>query len=173
MVRMGGMGGDGVVFTSNGTETKESGTNLAATGGRKGRNKYHITSFKCHEKGCYTDACPNNATKDDNNEAVNLLIARVESREFEEFMFAQRQNNINNHGKHNKIKETWVLFDNQSTVDVFCNRSYYPTFARRRGVWLSIVAPVRQQPTWSASLTGMAQCGITQKGLLTYCHWRR
>jgi hypothetical protein len=112
MVRMGGMGGDGVVFANNGTESEDSGTILATAGNRKGRNKDHITFFKCHEKGHYADSCPNDTTKDDNNDAANLLIAGVEEGEFDEFLFAQR---------HDKIEKTWVLLDNQSTVDVFCN----------------------------------------------------
>jgi hypothetical protein len=114
MVRMGGVGGDGVVFTNNDMESEESGTNLATTGGKKGRNKEHITCFKCHEKGHYE----NGVEKNDNSDAANLLIAGIESREFNEFMFAQLQNNSEGSGPHGKIKKTWVLLDNQSTVDV-------------------------------------------------------
>jgi Zinc knuckle len=121
MVRMGGMGGDGVVFTNSGIESENSGTNLATTGGTKGRNKDHITCFKCQEKGHYADSCPNDVAKDDGEDAANLLISGVESGEFDEFMFAQRQNNTKDSNAHGEIKNTWVLLDNQSTVDVFCN----------------------------------------------------
>jgi hypothetical protein len=65
-----------VVFTNNTVETDESGTTLATTGGTKGRNKEHITSFKCQEKGHYADTCPNDG-KNDESDAANLFIAGV------------------------------------------------------------------------------------------------
>jgi Zinc knuckle len=75
MVCMSGMGGDGVVFTNNAAELDDSGTTLATSGGKKGHNKNHITCFKCQEKGHYADSCPNDATKNDDSNDANLLIA--------------------------------------------------------------------------------------------------
>jgi predicted HD phosphohydrolase len=79
---------DSVALTNSDVELEESGTTLATAGGQKGRSKDHITCFKCHDKGHYANAFPNDTTKDDNADAANLRIAGVENGEFNEFLFA-------------------------------------------------------------------------------------
>jgi Reverse transcriptase (RNA-dependent DNA polymerase)/Zinc knuckle len=127
MVRIGAGGTDGVQFVNNGTENENDGTLLANNGtSKKGgkSNKSEVTCFNCGKKGHYADSCPEKG-KDENDEedGANLLIHAYEDGEFDDedaFLFTQGQ--IGTNGKGNsKIPNTWVLLDNQSTIDVFCN----------------------------------------------------
>lgn len=82
MIRMGGAGSEGVVFTNNGDEPGKPGTLLTPgtiltnVGKKAGKNKDHITCFKCNLKGHYSNECPDLKTTE--TTAANMLIAGVE-----------------------------------------------------------------------------------------------
>jgi hypothetical protein len=161
MVQMGGMGGDGVVFTNNGTESENSGTTLVTGGALKGCNKDHIKCFKCHEKGHYADSWPNDTTKDDDADAANLLIAGVEKGELEEFMFAQRHGTIEKPGFYSTTNP-------QLTCSVM--PTYCPTYEKPKAALSSIATPERRPPTWLENSIAMEPCGITQMVLRMSSH---
>jgi hypothetical protein len=150
MVQMGGMGGGGVVFTNNGAEPEESGTTLV-TGGRKGRNKDHITCFKCHEKGHYVGSCPNDTTKDDDTDAAYLLIAGVEKENSMNLCLPNVMAQSLNH------ETSWTT----NPLSMYsATPSYYRTSAPQKEVWSSIVMLVRPLPTWLGSSTFTVPYGI-------------
>jgi hypothetical protein len=102
---------DGVTFAH--TSDEKDGVALVNDSKTKTpRSKEHITCHKCGEKGHYANQC--NAESGE-----QLLISGVEAGEFDgnstSFLFQT------SHGGN--IPETWILLDNQSTVDVFKSKS--------------------------------------------------
>lgn len=125
--------GDGMSFT-----TVEGEKNARRNGG-KGKDKSNITCYECNEKGHYSNECPNKAKSGENkNErGVQMLTSGHLMNGFDygndyiNFQFCQHGAKpivdyrsviceVNNDGK---VPKNWILLDNQSTVDVFYNRS--------------------------------------------------
>jgi hypothetical protein len=102
---------DGVTFAHNDTDNEEV-TLVTSNRSKTGKNKDHITCHKCGQKGHYANQCTAETGE-------QLLISGVEAGEFDSdntsFMFQT------SHGGN--IPETWILLDNQSTVDVFKTKS--------------------------------------------------
>ena len=120
-------GGTGVAFTN----VDGAGVALATAGRpKKDVDKSTIECFNCHEMGHYSNECP---TRRQSGE--QLLLAAIETDEFNNslnfaFLYSGTHHDgtstaatlhgtvhNNNHGA--QIPNTWILLDNQSTVDVF------------------------------------------------------
>jgi Zinc knuckle len=115
---------NGVSFTNVGNEKG------------KGRNKDHITCFNCQQKGHYSNECPTKDKTETTNVTVNaetsstaLLTQGVDSGEFDDvacsltsFALICHGNTLTHDSSSANIPSTWILLDNQSTIDVFCNK---------------------------------------------------
>ena len=141
LVRILGGGNDGIAFANVDDDTANA-NNAALTtvesggsggGGRKGHAKgiSHITCYNCGEKGHYSNDCPGTSGQT----AAQMLMAGVEECDdhvsFQFLMTGVEGNNNDDDDNvsfqfHQKIgahiPENWILLDNQSTVDVFCNK---------------------------------------------------
>jgi hypothetical protein len=81
--------------------------------------KSHITCFNCGEKGHYANQCrkqeQQNMTKPAGEAGkVNSMHGCINSNNNNGFSFSQKSNSP-------QINKDWILLDNQSTVDLFCN----------------------------------------------------
>ena len=116
---------EGVVFNNVG-EQETDGTTMVNKGD-KGKDRSTVTCYNCQQKGHFSYECTNpkkqrEAKNDKDEEGTNMLINAVEEREFDDdgFVFAQEDYNEQT-SKSGKIPLSWILLDNQSTVDVFSN----------------------------------------------------
>ena len=96
------------------------------------RNKSNVICHRCDKKGHYANECPerNAATMTDGSTkpqtGAMLLNAAIANGEFNvptvHFQFVNATNGIACQiGNNGKLPINWILLDNQSTVDVFCN----------------------------------------------------
>ena len=96
---------DGIVFATNGTNPIRN----------EGRDRSQITCFECGKARHYTNKCPSQNEKSESSnvlqEGNNLCTLGSEEAVTEGFTFYQTN------GPH--IPQTWILLDNQLTVDIF------------------------------------------------------
>ena len=130
-----GTAGDGVAFATVTNMETETDTTLLNAGGYKGKlknfDKSKITCHRCHEKGHYANECPHNdGNKTDGNNKTDTanLHAQISASEFQdpghigfEFVTNGMTDVTLNVNDSSPIPKTWILLDNQSTVDVFHN----------------------------------------------------
>ena len=126
--------GTGVAFAN------VDGNNNGNSTNKNKKNKDHITCFNCQEQGHYSNEC--NKPKVDRNGTTNTTVttssdntnvelvnyATAEGK-FDDndclpssFQFMCHGNTLTT-GPSANIPSTWILLDNQSTIDVFCNPS--------------------------------------------------
>jgi hypothetical protein len=118
----------------------------------KVRNKDHVTCHRCRKKGHYANECENERATDGAPESrVEMKLASKKQTgttlvtegaydvgflddqdEFDEYQFINMDIDIMLDARdgvvmqiegHGKLPRNWILLDNQSTVDVFCNRN--------------------------------------------------
>jgi hypothetical protein len=119
---------DGVLFANvDGNGDEDNAVTLANNGQTKGQqrhgghhDKLHITCHCCGKKGYYTNECE----EERQTSAAMLMdgIEEGESNSIDHFQFLQHESGttlqLSNDGR---VPKTWILLDNQSTVDVFNN----------------------------------------------------
>jgi hypothetical protein len=89
----------------------------------------HITCWNCREMGHYSSSCPNERRQQASG--VQAPIARgVEIEDYDDEEISFNFANVNRkaasvsataHHQGAAVSKNWILLDNQSTVDVFCN----------------------------------------------------
>jgi hypothetical protein len=117
---------DGVAFTNIGDKQRP-------TQGRTDQGHQHpgIQCFHCQEMGHYASSC-NNEWRARGTEAsgTQALMDGTEAEDYDDdyigfdFLNVEQVHNASNGRLHNQgaeVSKTWILLDNQSTVDVFCN----------------------------------------------------
>eukprot|EP00978_Attheya_sp_CCMP212_P000960 scaffold2009_cov64-Attheya_sp.AAC.1 len=132
---------DGVNFANVDIENEnERGTALTTNGedttvGNADKDKSRIRCYRCKKMGHYSNEC---SKPDLRQSGEQMLMAGLEQGDFDadegfDFMFHQDGNENSQDGARvtdtiKKIKKSgaqvdkfWILLDNQSTVDVFCN----------------------------------------------------
>ena len=130
---------EGVAFATNDSkQTKELA--LATTGENSKFDKSKVICHRCKKAGHYANECKNNRTT--SADATNVTVESTDDVESTVagatmvmatdnnrtgFQFHQLGNNMfntytfNNSCQSFLIPKTWILLDNQSTIDVFCN----------------------------------------------------
>ena len=106
----------------------------------KKKNKDHITCYNCKQNGHYANQCNNAKVEDgttnttvsggaDGGNGTTLVNVDDNEGAFDDddivtsFAFICSGVSLNTASLHNHIPNTWVLLDNQSTIDVFSNPS--------------------------------------------------
>jgi hypothetical protein len=119
LMRVLGSSADGVSFANVDKPAKKTDESKTKREG-KGKDKSHITCFKCGQKGHYSNEC-------DTEGATQMMMSDMETGAFDKtpstsFQFLQHEVEEGAcHLQDTQVPRHWVLLDNQSTVGVFSN----------------------------------------------------
>jgi hypothetical protein len=128
-----GASSDGVTFTNVGEKVTDKKVTTPATETGSEKEKvwvqplpiHTVKCYECNKMGHYSNEFPNKT-------AVQLLMAGAESNTFDDnehyaassFQFVHvSSEGMTFHQEEQILPMSWILLENQSTVDVFCNRS--------------------------------------------------
>jgi hypothetical protein len=119
-----GSSSDGVAFTNIGEESRP-------TQARSRQEHPLIQCYNCQQMGHSASACANEwRQRRAEASGVQALMAGTEMEEYEDNIISfnslnmeQPDTQMDGHLHHQgaEVSKTWILLDNQSTVDVFCN----------------------------------------------------
>jgi hypothetical protein len=131
---MRGSANDGVSFANvdgetDDTDESEAAIALTTAGQRKQeykkRDKSHVTCHRCRKKGHYANECDGERADraPESQTAEQLLMAGIQNGEVDgvSYNFHQASNVATKIKKEGHVPSSWILLDNQSTVDVFHN----------------------------------------------------
>jgi hypothetical protein len=173
---------DGVSFTNvdmevAGTveEPSDGGVTLTTDGTvqKPAKDKSHVTCHRCREKGHFANECDGERAERParRQTAEQMLMAGVESGEFDDvvgFNFHQESEVATKIKQEGRVPKSWILLDNQSTVDVFHNASLLVNIRPGTG-YMGIHCNAGVTSTiWSAICRDMAKFGTTQEELPTF-----
>jgi Zinc knuckle len=150
---------DGIAFTTSGSvQSNRSIDNRD----NMSNDKSHITCYKCGKHGHYADQCQSQSKNSDIEsknieQETNLCTVGVQKENGKEFLFYQNRSLIPN---------SWILLDNQSTVDIFCKKSLLQNIQKSEN-------PMKIQCNAGSRTTNlkmeiyqtMVPCGMTQEEL--------
>jgi hypothetical protein len=119
-----GSSSNGVAFTNVGEESRRAQS-------RPDQEYPSIRCYNCQEMGHYVSACSNTwRQRRPEASGVQALMEGIEMEDYDNdyilFSFlnvGHSNNQMNGHLHHQgaEVSKDWILLDNQSTVDVFCN----------------------------------------------------
>lgn len=154
----------------------QSGTAFATSGeGEDDRDLSHITCYNCQQQGHYAAGCRNEPCMraqgpvSTNQEGTQMLVSGIEgdttANGGTQFTFSQA------HGRN--IPATWILLDNQSTVDIFKNWALLMDIREVAGTMTVHCNAGTRVTNMQGSLPTMEQYGLTHKDWPTSCHFDR
>jgi hypothetical protein len=93
------------------------------------RDKSQVTCYRCRKKGHFANECNGERAEGQPNErqtGEQMLMAGIETGEFDNdpgvgFTFHQEESDVPLKVKEGQVPSSWILLDNQSTVDIFHN----------------------------------------------------
>ena len=124
--------------TSNDTQRESVGF-AQVVAGRDGRSHPRIECHNCHKKGHYANQCPDGTTNtqtNQNNESPNQANSTNEATTTQEgtthatvaswtcFMAGNKTKEGSTNATLQEKLRDWLLLDNQSTDNIFCNKKY-------------------------------------------------